>query len=272
MHTELPIKDKSGGRSPIKIAPFKSTTRRTEPHRHNGYFELIYLTAGEGVHAIDHRQYVVTPPTLFVIRKDQVHCWDLTSPGEGYVLILRKELVDQIKDRQLRGLFAAISKHNCLHLENARSVTPLWEILLDTLPPGRDTIPEAAEWLLKALLGLLMEKTKPMVRPVRDSGGFYEQFLHLLEEGSNLKRTVRYYAALLHTTPQNLNNACRKTAGRSATDVLEEALLDEARRLLLYTPGTVAEIAFALDFKDPSHFVKYFKRLTGQTPHSFRKG
>lgn len=272
MHTELPIKDKSGGKAPMKIAPFKSSIRRTEAHRHNGYFELIYLTAGEGVHIIDDRQYTVAPLTLFVIRKDQVHCWDLTTPGEGYVLIIRKELVDQVKDGQLRSLFAAISKHTCLCFENVRAITPLWEVLLDALPPGRDTLPEVALWLLKALLGVLMEKAKPFIRPLTDSGGLYEQFLRRLDEGTNLKRTVQHYAGILHTTPQNLNNACRKAADRSATDVLEEAVLGEAQRLLLYTPCTVAEIAFALDFKDPSHFVKYFKRLTGQTPHAFRKG
>lgn len=273
MTTELPIKDKSGGReAPLKIAPFKSLIRRTEPHRHKGYFELIYLTAGEGVHIIDERRYKVEPPTLFVIRKDQVHCWDLTTPGEGYVLIIRKAFVDRLTDAELRSLFATISKHPCLLLENARNVGPLWEVLLEELPAGREIIPEVAQWVLKALLGVLMEKARPIVKPLREPASLYEQFLGLLDEGANLKRTVQYYAGLLHTTPQNLNNACRKAVDRSATDVLEDFLLDEARRLLLYTHGTVAEISFALDFKDPSHFVKYFKRITGQTPHAFRKG
>ncbi len=255
----------------MKIAPFKSMIRRTEPHRHNGYFELIYLSAGEGVHVIDERRYAVEPPTLFVIRRDQVHCWDLRTPGEGYVLIVRKELVDGLTDGELRSLFAAMSKHNCLLLENAQAVAGLWAVLLEELPAGRETVPDVALWVLKALLGVLMEKAKPMLHPVREPGGLYVQFLHLLDEGALLKRTVQHYADLLHTTPQNLNNACRKAIDRSATDVLEAFLLSEARRLLRYTSGTVAEIAFALDFKDPSHFVKYFKRLTGQTPNSFRK-
>jgi AraC family transcriptional activator of pobA len=271
MPTELPIKDKSEGRVPMKIAPFKSMIRRTEPHRHNGYFELIYLTAGEGVHVIDERRYAVEPPILFVIRRDQVHCWDLTTPGEGYVLIVRKELVDGLTDGELRSLFAAMSKHNCLLLENAQAVAGLWAVLLAELPAGRETVPDVALWVLKALLGVLMEKAKPMLHPVQEQGGLYIQFLHLLDEGALLKRTVAHYADLLHTTPQNLNNACRKAIDRSATDVLEDFLLGEAWRLLRYASGTVAEIAFALDFKDPSHFVKYFKRLTGQTPNSFRK-
>ncbi len=256
----------------MKIVPFKSAIRRTEPHRHNGYFELIYLTAGEGVHVIDERRYTVTPPMLFVIRRGQVHCWDLTTSGEGYVLIVRKDLVDKLADGQLRSLFAAISKHTCLVLENPQAVSSLCEVLLESLPADREAVSEVAEWVLKALLGVMIEKARPLVRPVREPGSLYEQFLHLLDEGSTIKRTVQYYAGLLHTTPQNLNNACRKAVARSATDVLEDFLLNEARRLLLYTHGTVAEIAFTLDFKDPSHFVKYFKRLTGQTPHHFRKG
>lgn len=256
----------------MKIAPFKSAILRTEPHRHNGYFELVYLTAGAGVHMIDERQYVVNPPTLFVIRRDQVHCWDLSKPGEGYVLIIRKELADGLTDEQLRLLFAAISKNNCLLLEDAHAVNLLWEVLLKELPAGPDTIPEVAIWVLKALLGVLMEKANPSLKPAGKPGGLHEQFLHLLDQGETLKRTVQYYAGLLHTTPQNLNNACRKAVDRSATDVLEDFLLREAKRLLLYTPGTVAEISWALDFKDPSHFVKYFKRITGQTPNAFRKG
>jgi AraC family transcriptional activator of pobA len=270
MHAELPIKDKSGGRSPIKIAPFKSSIRRTEPHRHHGYFELIYLTAGAGVHVIDERHYAVAAPTLFVIRRDQVHCWDLATPGEGYVLIVRKELVDGLTDSELRSLFAAISKHNCLLLEDGQAVARLFAVLLEEMPAGRETVSDVALWVLKALLGVLMEKAKPILQPFRESDGLYEQFLRLLDEGVLLKRTVSHYAGLLHTTPQNLNNACRKAVDRSATEVLEDFLISEARRLLLYTAGTVAEISFALDFKDPSHFVKYFKRLTGQTPRSFR--
>ena len=108
MSTELSVKDKSGGGAPLKIAPFKSAIRQTEPHRHNGYFELIFLTTGQGVHVIDGRRYFVEPPILFVIRKDQVHFWELTTPGEGFVLIIRKEFVDGLTDGRLRSLFGTI--------------------------------------------------------------------------------------------------------------------------------------------------------------------
>lgn len=264
----LPIKDKSEGRAPVRIAPFKSAIRHTEPHRHNGYFELIYLTAGNGVHVIDGRRYTVKPPVLFVIRRDQVHCWELSDPGEGYVLIIRREFVDALTDGRLRSLFASISGYNCLPLETSATVDRLWAVLLEEL----EATPEVGESVLKALLGKMMDLSRPAVKPGRESGGLYERFLHLLDDGKTVKRTVQHYAGLLHTTPQNLNNACRKSVDRPATEVLGDFLMSEAKRLLLYTNGSVTEISFALDFKDPSHFVKYFKRVTGQTPQAFRQG
>lgn len=271
MNTALPVKDKSGGRTAIKIAPFQSAIRHTDPHRHNGYFEFVYLTAGEGIHTIDGRRYAVAPPVLFIIRKDQVHCWELFEPGQGYVLIVRKQFVDGLTDGRLRSLFASISEHNCLPLGGSSSVDRLWAVLSDELEVGREEVPEVAESVLKALLGKMMELTRPVLNPVKKPGGLYEQFLHLLEDGQTLKRTVQHYAERLHTTPQNLNNACRKAVDLPATEVLGNFLANEAKRLLLYTNGTVAEISFTLDFKDPSHFVKYFKRATGQTPQAFRQ-
>lgn len=270
MSTTLPVKDKSGGRAPLKISRFKPAIRHTQPHRHNGYFELIILTAGEGSHVIDGRRYPINPPVLFVIRKDQVHCWELSSPGEGYVLIVRREFVHHLTDGQLRSLFTSISAHNHLPLESSRSAEQLCAVLLEELSVPREEPSPVAEWTLKALLGKLWEQARPAIKPVRESGTLYEQFLQLLEEGQTLKHTVQHYAERLHTTPQNLNAACRKAVDLPATEVLGNFLINEAKRLLLYSNGTVAEISFTLDFKDPSHFVKYFKRITGQTPHAFR--
>jgi len=100
--------------------------------------------------------------------------------------------------------------------------------------------------------------------------GLYSAFMELVRQGRPLQNKVRHYAALLNTTPQNLNAVCRKAARQSAAEVLAHYIIDEAKRLLAYTDNTITEISFSLSFKDPSHFVKYFKRHTGSTPKGYR--
>lgn len=266
---ELPVKDKRGGKAAIRISPFRSSIMSTEPHRHHGYFELIYLSEGKGIHGIDTARYLVEPPILFVIRKDQVHYWELTEPGQGYVLMISREFVEGLQDTQLQSLFALMSAHNCTALQPTQSVDRLCQVLEDELI--REPVSQVAIDTLKALLGKFMESSSPTLHLLRDSNGLYERFLHLLSEGGSIKRTVSHYADVLHTTPQNLNNACRKAVDRSAATVLADFVLSEAKRLLLYTRGSVAEVSFVLDFKDSSHFIKYFKRNTGKTPQAFRR-
>ena len=57
----------------IKIAPFKKDIRKTNPHKHNNYFEIIYLSQGSGFHYIDLNKYIIHPPEFFFVRQEQVH-------------------------------------------------------------------------------------------------------------------------------------------------------------------------------------------------------
>ena len=68
MKAELEIKDKTRQTEGIKIAPFRKHIRKTSPHKHNSYFEIIYLTKGKGSHTIGTKEYEIKPPVVFTIR------------------------------------------------------------------------------------------------------------------------------------------------------------------------------------------------------------
>lgn len=109
---------------------------------------------------------------------------------------------------------------------------------------------------------------------LRQPGGVsstFNSFHELLSREKNLINSVEYYAETLNITPQNHNAICRKVSGLSASDVIADTMVSEAKRLLTYTDKTISEVAFELNFKDPSHFVKYFKRHSGQTLRSYRE-
>src|SRR6185312_1447892 len=270
MTDRLVIKNKIETEKRIKITPFKKHIRKTNPHKHNSYFEIIYLSAGSGRHIIDTRQFEVHPPVLYFIRKEQVHYWELDNEPTGFVIIIKKSFLSDSLDNKLKSLFYKLSTYNSLTIEHSSVIATLFELLSKENEFVEEENSPVIEGLLKALLAKIAEKATPVLNNKAIKSDLYQSFVNLLNVEQTRKQSIQYYASKLNTSPQNLNAICRKSVNLSATKVFEEFIISEARRLLLYTSNTISEIAFALDFIDSSHFGKYFKRATGQTPMVFR--
>jgi len=267
----IDIKDKIKPNDTIKIAPFKKEIRKTTPHKHNNYFEIIYLSQGSGFHNIDSRQFEVKPAVLYFVRREQVHHWELDSEPDGFVIIVKKAFIDTSHDGELKALFSKITAYSCLYPHDNSTLISLFELLIAAKKKEGNYIFHQIEGLLKALLAVVLEASQAGNNKAEITSNLYQSFISLLATEQPIKNKVHYYAEQLNTSPQNLNTACRKAIDQPAEEVLAEFIIGEAKRLLIYTDKTVAEIAFSLDFHDPSHFVKYFKRKSGQTPLNFRR-
>ena len=270
MLSHLEVKDKIETDKSIKIAPFKREIRKTTPHKHNNYFEIIYLSEGSGYHFIDSRRFEVKPPLMYFVRKEQVHYWELDREPEGFVVIVKKPFIAKSLDNELKSLFAKISSQSSLFVKDNHTIHTLFEILVKENKEDDQNSFHIVEGLLKALLAKVIEVAKPVINNKETKSDLYQSFVQLLNAAKAVKHSVQHYAEKLNTSPQNLNASCRKAVNQSATEVLAGFIVSEAKRLLLYTNNTISEIAFNLEFIDASHFVKYFKRATGQTPQSFR--
>jgi len=260
----ISIKSKIEAAELIKVLPFKKEIRKTEPHKHNSYFEIIYLRKGSGCHTIDHTPFPIDPPTLFFVRKEQVHHWDITDTPDGYVLLLKKGFVDNSMDSELKSLLSKLSGLTCIHLRETESIGTLFNLLT------KEKDFTVTEGLLKALFAKILIAAKPLVIKTNKTDDIIALLRELLNQTNDLQNNVAYYAEKLHTTPQNLNAICRKTLSQSAAEVIAEHIISEAKRQLIYTENSVSEIAYSLNFNDTSHFVKYFKRFAGLTPQVFR--
>ena len=264
MTSKISIKDKSETGELIKVKPFRQDIRKTEPHKHNNYFEIIYLSKGKGTHSIDNNSFQIQPPIIFFVRKEQVHHWDIKTIPKGYVIIIKKEFIEKSYDNELKNLLSKLSGQTTLQLTVPKTIEQIFYLLTQE---NNFTI---IEGLLKAIFAKILETAKPLTNKTKITSNLFQSFKDLLSKTDELKNSVALYANLLNTTPQNLNSICRKNANQSASNILAEYIISEAKRLLHYTDNTISEIAFSLGFKDSSHFVKYFKRHIGKTPQGFR--
>jgi AraC-like DNA-binding protein len=92
----------------------------------------------------------------------------------------------------------------------------------------------------------------------------------MVEAHSPRMRTSGEYADLLGVSRAHFCAEVRRRCGLSPGQLIQQKTVLEAKRRLMHSSFTVSEIAYALEFEDPSYFVRFFKRQTGITPTQYR--
>ena len=82
--------------------------------------------------------------------------------------------------------------------------------------------------------------------------------------------TVRYFADKVFLSANYFGDMIRKQTGQTASEYIQNKLIERAKEALLGTDRTTSEIAYGLGFQYPQHLSRMFKRVTGCTPNEFR--
>lgn len=97
-----------------------------------------------------------------------------------------------------------------------------------------------------------------------------DNFYQLILKHAGEQRNVNFYAEKLHLTPQYLSTFLKEKTGRSVSQWIDHMLILEAKTLLKSTNLSIKEISHALNFGETSIFCRYFKRISGVSPTSYR--
>ncbi len=98
------------------------------------------------------------------------------------------------------------------------------------------------------------------------------QFMYLVHTNCHEHHDVRWYANKMCITPEKLTGLLKKTYGRTANVLIDEAIMTEAKVFLRNPNLSIQEISEMLSFADQSTFGKFFKRHSGLSPANYRKG
>jgi AraC family transcriptional regulator, transcriptional activator of pobA len=269
--TDIAIKNKLEEKQLFKISRFKEVIKRTKPHKHDAYFELIYLSDGAGFHWVDTQKFQISPPVVFFL-SGQLHYWEMTAIPKGYVMLFREEFFNSLKHSDLLNLVSSLQEPVHVHLSHDEQLDFIFsEMEKEYKNPSVHSAELMQGYLQVALVKLLRHKQQAVLQAPTNGQLVLRKFQHFLRSAnpiSNVK--VNEAADKLGLSPQNLNAICRKASGKSASELIIEQVILEAKRYLIHSDKNVSEIAFTLNFTDPSHFVKYFKKTTGETPQAFR--
>ncbi|MBT1686303.1 AraC family transcriptional regulator [Dawidia soli] len=139
---------------------------------------------------------------------------------------------------------------------------------------------EAISALLKFFLINLIRRSGGKADGTNSSGhsvrsrkaDIVNKFYARLEEDFAANKTPRYYAETLHVTPNYLNQIVKELSGYTVTQHIQQRIILEAKRKVLFEGYSMKEISYLLGFVDPAHFSKYFKKSCGENFSDFKRG
>lgn len=132
--------------------------------------------------------------------------------------------------------------------------------------------------ILKAYLQLILaigskikshELENPLETPKTPSS--LEQFKSLLDEHFMQHRSPSFYASELALSPSVFTKACKRYYGKTPSQLIQDRVILEAKKLIHLTHKSFKEIAALLNFEDEHYFSRYFKKNTSITPTMFRE-
>lgn len=98
-----------------------------------------------------------------------------------------------------------------------------------------------------------------------------QRFLAEVKEHYRKERKVQFYADRLHISVSHLFYVIKRVSGRSPGDWIDECVVSDACAMLKGSSLTILQISQELGFPSQSFFGKYFKRINGMSPKSYRE-
>lgn len=242
-----------------------------EPHKHD-FFIINLFEHGKGSHTIDFTEYEVGNSQIHLVFPDQVHQWVIEKETVGYQLMISRGWFESFLP-SLRFSASYYQNHPVIHLSKETFQTFLYEFQAIRKEISETNVFWEVIQKRSELIGLLVSKS--VEGTFKDfemyhSNPIISKFLQLIDEHFRTERSVSFYAEKLNISANYLNIVCKKNLNSSASSLIQDRILLEAKRLLKVSEMSVKDIVYDLGFYDHASFSKFFKAQTGMTPSQFK--
>lgn len=248
------------------------------PHR-TDFYHVLWFQNGNTTHLVDFKQIDIEPNTILFLNKNIVHQFSTSGNVEGKAMMFTDSFfckseahISYLRNSILFNDLFSISK---ITLNETATFQRLFGLMDEEIRNETDSF--QSDVLRNLLHNLLLmseriRRKQDFIEVRKDANLEYViMFKDLLEAEFKKVKQVSKYADRLIVSAKRLNQATAKVLGKAPKELIDDRVMLEAKRLLVYTDESVKEIGFRLGFDEPTNFIKYFRKHSDTTPVEFRE-
>lgn len=238
------------------------------PHKHD-FSQVLLVTHGKGIHQIDFKRYPAQAGDLFLMKPGQTHTWKFSKGVKGLLVEFHHQ---SLKDTtSLLNQYLLTRDHLRITDKKAFKDFVLFTGLMMKEFKNQKALHDLS--LQGYLLSFLIELLRFHEFNLKENKtlSVIEKFKKLIEDHFKTHHEVAFYAKALGIGGQALTMQLTRSIGKPPRLLIQERILLEAKRYLVFSELSVAEIGYELGFLDANYFTRFFRSHEKITPAAFRK-
>ncbi|EJC81133.1 DNA-binding domain-containing protein, AraC-type [Rhizobium leguminosarum bv. trifolii WSM2297] len=245
-------------------------------HRHESFFQILYIESGSGDAIFADESHAIRPPAIITVPPGLNHGFRFSRDIDGLVItILRSHLSHPLGDRSQLGEWLATPHLTSLDPGNTEAAYVMQTLRrlgdeFENRRSGRNEMLGAYVALALRLTARVSHQGNSDALASNENGRRLEMLDELLQQHFRSHKPASFYASELGISPTHLTRIVRSMTGSTPHELIAGKLIEEAKRQLVFTLGSVQEIGFRLGFADPAYFSRFFLKYTGETPRVWR--
>lgn len=240
------------------------------------YFLIVLFSEGGGIHSIDGVDYPIKKQQLHFLFPGQHHHWETEFNTHAQKIIIGKKIFESFSSIEE---FVFI-RHNLNPVFKLSDTT--YELVskeIESLKSDIHTRQTDKHWdkILHLRIDILTSKIKREAENyikhhlLEKSHPKVKNFWILVKQHYTEKKTLSWYAKELGISANYLNILCQKSLNITASEIMYQRIMQEAKKQIRCSEKSVKEITFDLGFNSISGFSAFFKKNSGFTPSEYKE-
>lgn len=259
--------------TPLQIYDLETTTEFIQiptPLFRPDYNFLVHITSGNSKQQVDNEVLSLTEDDVLFVKQGHITAMKEIDPLiTGHFILFQENVLNHILSKQ--ELIQIFSTNSVTKLPKETSIwlNSLFSLLVEEFRNQNSNM-EICYSLMQAAFQKIISSNKELTKTVYRSLEITFSFKELVYNYHKQNKSVSFYADHLKISVNYLNRCIKQTTGIAPKEWINNVSILQSQILLQDLTRDISEIAFELNYEDPSYFGRLFKKITGTTPSAYR--